>query len=201
MATPLRWNMILPNGEPLRWNTPGAKWNGNVEDIIQPHRPMQQNDLSITITAAKEADVIAKAEALRASIAEFAVTLTDAQRQGYFKLSDLRLPFHNKSRDYMHQQTATVPPGTIDLTEYDKDQAAWDSVGRMIAKVNTILQPLVDTQTVAGADMLNADLFYYNYLPLAARAGTPGAEDIHGDLKSVYPGRGPTPKPPTPPAH
>ncbi len=195
-------DMTLPNGQPLRFDMPGAKWDGTVEELnlSTPHHPMQQNDLSITITSAQEADIIAAADALIAKIAAFAMTITDQQRQGYFKLSDMRLPFHEKCRDYMHQNAATVP-STIDVAEYDKDQAAWDALTRMIAKVNTILQPLVDTQTVAGADMLNADLFYYNYLPLAAKAGTASAQDIYGVLKQSYPGRGPTPKPATGAAH
>ncbi len=197
---PLRFDMTLPDGQPLRWDMgPEFTWDGKVpaRSYQNQHTPMQQNDLSIVITSQQEADIIAAADALIAKIAAFAMTITDDQRAGYFKLSDQRLPFHEKCRDYMHQQAATVP-GTIDLTEYDKEQAAWDALGRIIAKVNTILQPLVDTQTVAGADMLNADLFYYNYLPLAAKAGTAGAEDIHSDLKASYPGRGPTtPKPAT----
>ncbi|MEO6786036.1 MAG: hypothetical protein ABI318_07875 [Chthoniobacteraceae bacterium] len=199
MAEPLRWNMKLPDGQPLRWNMgPEYKWDGDIPPSAYPSHPMQQNDLSITIASAQEADFMAAADALIAKIAVFAITITDHQRQGYFKLSDARLPFHEKSRDYMHQNIPTVP-GTIDPPEYDKDQAAWDVIGRMIAKAKTILQPLVDTQTVAGADLLSADLAYYNYLPLAAKAGIAGAEDIHSDLKSSYPGRGPAPKPPKPP--
>lgn len=199
MPEPLRWDMTLPNGQPLRWDMgPEYTWDGNVPASAYPPTAMQQNDIAITITPAQETAFNAAAQALTDLIAAFTVTITDAQRATYFKLGDARLAFHNKCRDYMHQQPGTVPP-TVNLTEYDKDETSRNAVDRMIAKANTILQPLVDTQTVLGADLLDADLSYYNYLPLAANAGQAGAQDIHGDLKTSYPG-GRRPKPPAPPA-
>jgi hypothetical protein len=55
---------------------------------------------------------------------------------------------------------------------------------------------------IIGSDRLDADLVFYNYLSFAARTGAAGADDIHDDLKSTYPGcrtvRTP-PAPPTPP--
>lgn len=200
MSDPLKWNMTLPNGQPLRWDMgPEYTWDGVIPASAYPRKAMQQNDISQTVTAAQEAAIMTKIDELNALIAAWAMTITDAQRQSYFKLSDRRLAFHEKCRDYMHQHPETVPP-TIDMTEYDKDQNLFDATSRIIAKINTVLQPVVDTQTVAGADLLNADLFYYNYLPLEAKAGVPGAEDIHGDLKESYPGRGPgTPKAPAKP--
>ena len=79
MADPLRFDMILPDGQPLRWDMgPEYRWDGNVPENLQPKTPMQQNDISITVTAQAEADVLAKAEALRLSIAAFAESLTAA---------------------------------------------------------------------------------------------------------------------------
>jgi hypothetical protein len=34
MATPLRFDMTLPNGQPLCWDTPGATWDGTVEQVM-----------------------------------------------------------------------------------------------------------------------------------------------------------------------
>ena len=200
VPTPLRWDMILPNGEPLRFDMPGAKWDGTVEELnlSTPNRPMQQNDISITITSAAEADVLAKAEALRASIAAFAVTLTPQQRDAYFKLGDARLAFHDKSNNHMHQHPTLVPP-TVDVPQYDKDATARDSALRMKSALTGPVALLDDTLTVLGSDLINADVAFYNWLPLAIRANTPGAEAVHADLKASWPGRGPGPKPPKPP--
>ncbi len=32
-SEPLRSDMILPNGHPLRWDTPGARWDGTVAEV------------------------------------------------------------------------------------------------------------------------------------------------------------------------
>lgn len=193
--------MTLPDGQQLRWDMgPEYTWDGMVPNSAYPPTAMQQNDIAIVITPAQETEIIGLADQLAEKIAVFARTLTDQQRQSYFKLGDARLAFHQKSHDYIHQQADTVPP-TVNISAYDADKAAWECLSRITAKMATINRPLEDTQIVVGADLLNADLAYYNYLPLAAKAGISGAEVIYADLKGSYPGRGPKPPPaPTPPA-
>jgi hypothetical protein len=192
--------MILPNGEPLRWDQPGAKWDGTVEELnlSTPNRPMQQNDIDITITTDAEALVHTKAAELRAAIlAAGGRTLTDDERARYFKLGDARLPFHAKSNNHMHQRADLVPP-TVDVPKYDKDEGSNQAAQRMLASVAGAIAPLTDMAIILGSDLLSADLAFYYYLPLAIRAKTPGAEAVYDDLKESWPGRGPGPKPPKP---
>lgn len=193
--------MILPNGEPLRWDMgPEFTWDGFVPANLYPNQPMQQNDISITITPAAEAALLAKADELLALIDAFAISLDDNTRNSLFKLGDARLAFDAKCDTYLHQNPGLVPPG-LSLAEYDKDGAALAAVKRIIAKTSTIGARLSDTQIVLGSDRIDADLKFYNYLEFATRMGTAGADDIHADLKSSFPGRSPgggTP-PPTPP--
>ena len=200
MPTPLRWNMILPNGEPLRYNTPGAKWDGTVEELnlSTPNHPMQQNDIDITITSAAEALVHTKAGELRDAILAFALTLTDEDRARYFKLGDARQAFHDKANNHIHQHSGLVPP-TVDVPKYDKDENAIQAVKRMQASVAGATTALDDTAVILGSDLLSADIAFYNYLPLAIKAKTPGAQAVYDDLKESWPGRGPGPKPPKPP--
>ena len=199
MGEKLRYDMILPDGQPLRWDMPGMTWDGEVPALYNSTTPMQQNDLSITITPAQETAILAKIGELRALIEPFALSLTDDQRAAYFKLGDARLAFDEKCDNYLHQHPELVPPG-ISLLEYDKDGAAMAAIKRIIAKLTPLQNQLADTLTVAGADRLDADLTYYNYLEFAARTGAAGADDIHSELKEFFPGRrsGPTPPPPTP---
>jgi hypothetical protein len=194
--------MTLPNGEPLRYDMgPEFVWNGNVPARFNPKHAMQQNDISITITAEQEAAILAKADELRTLIDAFAVSITDADRAGYFKLGDARLAFDEKCDNYMHQHPELVPAG-INLAEYDRDGAAAEAIKRVRAKISTIDTRLADTQTVLGADRLDADLAFYNYLDFAARTGAAGAADIHSDLRGSYPGgRRSKASPPPAPAH
>jgi hypothetical protein len=192
--------MTLPNGQPLRFDMPGARWDGTVEELnlSNPNTPMQQDEIDITITTAAEADVIAKAADLRAAILQWAVVLTQDQRDALFKLGDARMAFHEKSNDYFHQHAELVSP-TVNMTKYDRDQAALDAVGRIQAAVKGATDPLDDTEMLLGSDLLSADVAQYKYLPLLIRAKTAGAEAVHADLKASWPGRGPSPRPPTPP--
>lgn len=124
MPSPLRFDMTLPNGEPLRWDMgPEFTWDGDVPSHLQPNTTMQQNDASIVIPAEAEADILATAELLRTKIAAFAKTLTEDERESYFKLGDKRTAFDQNCDNYMHQHPNTVPP-TVNLAEYDKDGAA-----------------------------------------------------------------------------
>ena len=202
MADPLRFDMTLPDGQPLRFDMgPEFTWDGNVPANLQPNTPMQQNDISITVTAQAEADVLAKAEALRLSIAAFAVSLTAAERDRYFKLGDARLAFDEKCDNYMHQRADLVPV-TVSVPEYDKDGGSTAAVKRIKAKVGTVDAMLDDTLTVLGSDRLDADLKFYHYLELLAEGGVAGAAEIHADLKATYPGRGTSkPKPASPKAN
>lgn len=200
MGEKLRYDMILPNGEPLRFDMPGMTWDGEVPASYNPPTPMQQNDLSITITQAAEDAILAKITELRALIDSWAVSLTDDDRAAYFKLGDARMAFDQKCDNYLHQHPDLVPPG-ISLAEYDKDGAAAAAIKRILAKLTPLETRLTDTLIVAGADRMDADLAFYNYLEFAARTGAAGADDIHDDLKATFPGsrrRGPQP-PPAPP--
>jgi hypothetical protein len=192
--------MTLPNGEKLRWGTPGAKWGGTVEELnlSTPNTPMQQDEIDITITTDAEAAVIAKAAALREAILEWAVVLTQDQRDALFKLGDARMAFHEKSKNYFQQKPELTSP-TVNGTKYNRDQAALEAVGRIEAAVKGATDPLNDTRMLLGSDLLSADVAQYNYLPLLIRAKTAGAEAVYEDLKESWPGRGPAPKPSKPP--
>jgi hypothetical protein len=140
----------------------------------------------------------AKADELRALLAPYLISLTDEERSSLFKLGDARLAFDAKSDDYIHARPDLVP-ASIDVTEYDKDGAAWGAIQRMIAKVSTVVGELTDTAMRIGSDRLDTDLQFYASLGFSTRIGAPGAQDIHDDLKTTYPGRRTPRTPPTPP--
>lgn len=191
--------MTLPTGEPLRLDMPGAKWDGTVEELnlSTPNTPMQQDEIDITISTDAEGAVITKIGELRAAILEWAIVLTQDKRDALFKLGDARMAFHEKSKDYFHQKAELNSP-VVNVPKYDRDQAAFESVGRIKSALKGATDPLNDTEMLLGSDLLSADVAQYNYLPLLIRAKTAGAEAVFDDLKESWPGRGPKPpKPPT----
>lgn len=188
MPEPLRFDMILPNGEPLRWDMgPEFTWDGDVPSHLYPNQPMQQNDYSQIIPPEAEADILATAELLRTKLAPYNLSLTDDERASYFKLGDKRAAFDQKCDAYIHQRPDTVPP-TVNVPEYDKDGSARAALQRIQAKLDEISAPVTDTIITIGADRMDANTAYYHYLPLAAKAGVAGTEGIHAELKDTYPG-------------
>jgi hypothetical protein len=184
----------LEAGDPgyVPWFPPGSS--------PPPKHPMQTNDIDITITTAQETAILTKIDELRALVDAFAVSLSDTDRASYFKLGDSRMAFDQKCDNYLHQR-ADLVPGTVDVPAYERDGAASAAVKRIVAKLGTIDQTLADTLILLGADRLAADLAFYNYLPLAAKAGAMGADEIYDDLKATFPGgrrRNPAPTPPQP---
>ncbi|HEV7401850.1 MAG TPA: hypothetical protein VGO11_02945 [Chthoniobacteraceae bacterium] len=73
-----------------------------------------------------------KIDELRVLLEAFTVSLTDEERASYFKLGDARLAFDVKCSDYIHQRPDLVP-ASVNVTEYDKDGAAWGAVNRIHA--------------------------------------------------------------------
>src|SRR3954469_5375555 len=84
MPEPLRWGMILPNGEPLRYGMgPDIKWNGTVPQRFYPTNIMSDpnNKVSFTVTAAEKADLIGHFTAIKAFLADKGPALTAIQRR------------------------------------------------------------------------------------------------------------------------
>lgn len=119
-------------------------------------------------------------------------------QESLFKLGDARLAFDAKAFDYMHARAELVPD-SIDVPEYDKDGTASGVIQRMIAKVSTVVTELTDSAMKLGSDRLDAALLFYTFLCFSARTGAAGAQEIHDDLKTTYPGRRTPRTPATPP--
>ena len=84
MATPLRFDMILPNGEPLRWDTPGARWGGTVEEVMaaiaEKNKAMSnQNKVSAQLVAQTVTEILAAFATIKTKL-PFLISLTDDER-------------------------------------------------------------------------------------------------------------------------
>src|SRR5882672_4352972 len=96
MPEPLRWDMTLPNGEPLRWDSPQFVWDGFVPENLNPNQPMQQNLNSTAITQTQEDAIITKAGELRALIEAVTVAVPDDRRADLFRLGGGRMMYDQK---------------------------------------------------------------------------------------------------------
>ena len=200
MPTPLRWDMTLPNGQPLRWDTPGARWDGNVEDLNLQNTAMStDNRITATLSDADLTAILGHITAIQALL-PFRISIPSSERNQLGKFGDKSQAFDEKIAQYESQRPDLVPTFTS-VPEATKDR-------QLIAKmraVNGALSQLADdcqsTELVLGSDIADHDKAFYAAVRLAAQNGVAGAQAIYDDLKQRYPSvpkKPATPKPPTP---
>src|SRR5258708_2052813 len=121
MAEPLRYDMILPNGEPLRWDMgPEFVWDGNVPPHLYPptQNPMTQNLISATLAQTLADELIADIAALRAKQQAFLMVLSADAKSSVAKKGLGNAPLCDLIRT-----AATESPGKL---ASDFPLAAWD---------------------------------------------------------------------------
>lgn len=190
MPEPLRWDMTLPNGEPLRFDMgPEFTWDGDVPEHLYSPKRMQQNLISKTITTEAHDAILAKINELRVLIEAQCVVVPNDMRDELFRLGDSRRMYDEKCDDYMHQQPATKP-AEIDLPEYDRDGTVYKCTNAWLALLRPAVALIEGTNALAGSDRMSADLMYTSYLKVGKRIGVPNAEAIYNDIMQHYPGGG-----------
>ena len=181
MATPLRWNMILPNGEPLRWNTPGARWGGTVEEVMAalepqnpPNKMSTQNLVSGTMTETQKTAIQGAVQTILANL-PYAVDLTIDQRQSVVKAGDKRLAFLYRCRDLVNQNPAWLP-ATFPKAEFLNDLGLFDDLGPVESAQRQALEKTSDTRMAAGSDAMVAGLILYGIAKAAGQGA--GLDDL-----------------------
>jgi hypothetical protein len=177
MATPLRFDMILPNGEPLRWDTPGARWDGTVEEVmaaINQQNNMANND--INSAALTETDVQALNEAFTTILAKltFAVPLTKDGKKHIYKAGDKSLSFVQLALDTA-KTNSTILPANFDATSFDRHVTLFQQLTNFTNQAKQLATELDNTKTVAGGLAMGAGRDVYTYAK-AALAKTPGLQ-------------------------
>jgi hypothetical protein len=205
MPEPLRWDMILPTGQPLRWGTRGATWDGTVEAVMaaQNQTPPMTNDnrISATLSAQDLTDITTAVGLIRAKL-PFGVSLTKDERVRMDKAHEKDADFDAKCTAYM----ATNPeflPAYLTLAEIVKDRALVPVLLQVLALLQSLVDLVADTLRTVKSEIKRANYAYYHSVEDAAKRGHPGAKPIYDDLKQRFPGPhggGQTPAKTTPPA-
>lgn len=191
MATPLRYNMTLPNGQPLRWDTPGARWDGTVEEVMAANEPNNKmnnssdNRISVTIPDQTVTDVLGHIDGIETAL-NFLISRDPGDVS--VMLGEKSAGFDEKCAAYMGSNPEFLP-GFVDPAEVTKDRAARAQMMKILARLNPLFAKVTDTFNVLGNELYSADLAYYNSTDEAARRGRAGAKAIHDDLAARYPGR------------
>lgn len=183
MSEPLTWDIDDPN---LTWDSPlPLQWDGLIPNLNTTHHMSEANRISIAIAAADKTAFITKAQELRTAALAFAETLTAADRQTIPTIGTERSAMVAKFDMHMAAHPEFVP-SFVSMAEKNKDSAAFGTAFEMLIPVKEVVDLLVDTLHLLGADLLVAYLAFYGNVQLAAKNKVPGADVILADLKPFF---------------
>jgi hypothetical protein len=201
MPEPLRWDMILPNGEPLRYDMgPDFRWDGNVPEYLYPQNIMNDpnNKVSIVISPADKTMLLGHFQAVIDYFEAKGPALTAAQR----KIQSIAQERAGMLDVFPAEMTANSQfrPSWIDMPEVAKDVTALREIMELEAKSDAVCQRIGDFSKLIGNDLLLAFNPHFGSTREAAKRNQPGALASYQRMAPYYPGGGgapPTP-PPTP---
>src|SRR5882672_11309692 len=151
MPEPLRWNMILPNGEPLRYDMgPDFRWDGDVPEYLynQTQKVMTQNILDLNISDADWLLIDAALVTLETKLGAKLADLNVQQRKELVKMGD-------KSEAFGRQNAASLPPQTVtDLTAEEGDLTNLDKLRPRLARLMSLNEKAGDSEMALGSDIM-----------------------------------------------
>ncbi len=169
--------MILPNGEPLRWNTPGARWDGTVEEVMaalaqqnNSNTTMSSQNLVSNALAAQAVTAIGDAVATIRTNLPFLLNLSPAQRKQLRNITEASQGIAQATINFVAQHPEALP-GTFNVVEFNKDAALlapFQQVASLIASLNTDTD---DTLRALHSDLYGETLDVYASAKVANRNG------------------------------
>jgi len=188
MPEPLRWDMVLPDGEPLRWDDPRFIWDGFVpeENNNAPNTVMpNDNRISVTLTDATVTDVLGHLGNIHSAL-NFLVNLTPEERKSLVSIGTARA---GMDTDFVNAMTAhpELVPSYVNMTEVNKDKEFRRQMARLITPFMELCEALSDTNALAASDSMMAYSSFYASAKEAARRNVPGADTIVDNLAKYFP--------------
>lgn len=187
--------MKLPNGQPLCWNTPGARMNGTVEEVMaamdqQNNKNMSsQNLVSAALTTQAVTNITEAVATIRTNL-PFLLNLNDAQRKKLRNITEASQGIAQATINFVAQHPEALL-GTFNVAEFNKDAALlapFQPVASLIANLNTDVD---DTLRALHSDIYAETLDVYASAKVANRAGA--YDDYINTVKTRF-STGPRPK-------
>lgn len=194
----LRWDMTLPDGQPLRWDMgPEFTWDGRVpERYYQNQTPtsMSQDLIAADIAQTLADELIADFAAIRIKQAAFLKAYTAAEKSHFPKLGTGNAAFENVMRT-----AAGENPGKLSadfpMAKWDQDRGFSAIYREVVAVAQKLTSDMEDTLLAADSDSFNAA--NDAYADLKRDAVGPAIDQARAMMRERR--RGSTPKPPKPP--
>lgn len=195
--------MILPNGDPLRFNTPGARLGGTVEEVMaaiaqqkQQKTMSNQNLVSTELTSQAVTDITTAVATIRAKL-PFLLNLNEKQRKELQNITEASQGIVQATINFVAQHPEALP-GTFDIGEFNKDAALLAPLQQVCSLIRGLNTDSQDTLRALHSDLYGETLDVYAAAKVSNRAG--GYDDYINTVKTRFPKgrRKSTPTTPTP---
>ncbi|WP_320051808.1 hypothetical protein [uncultured Acetobacteroides sp.] len=144
------------------------------------------NLISVTFTEAELKELDDALAVLEKVLSGKVINLTKEQRMQYGRVKYDMEVWVNKTSSYIYNNAPLVP-AYVNAAELKVDMAAHAILNPRIDRLSGILQGMVDTNSLLGADIYNSCMSFYRSVKVAA-GNAPGAAPIYNDLKQQFPG-------------
>ena len=196
---PLRWDMTLPDGQPLRFDMgPEFTWDGKVPASYyqnQTNTSMTQNLISATLAQALADEIVADIAALRAKQAAFLLALSAAD-----KATILKMGLGNAALADLIRTAATENPGELSANfptaEWDHDRAFAATYRPAVDAIKKLASDMEDTLMAADSDAWTAAT--EAYADLKGKAVGPAIDQARATMRARFGKKTPKPAAPKP---
>jgi hypothetical protein len=175
MATPLRYDLTLPDGQPLRFDTPGARWDGTVEYVMAASESqnnkttMNQNLVSAALTAQTVTNINTAIATIRTNL-PFLLNLTPEQRRTLQHAASSGQGVLQDTLTFVAQHPEALP-ATFSTAEFAKDGALLSPFAPVVAAMDQLNTDVNDTFVALQADLYSQFLDVYAFAKANNRNG------------------------------
>jgi len=190
MGTLLKWNGTDATGTPLRWNTPGLKWNGSLPE----RTPMGNGKIDFNLTAQQVQDIKDGFAAVEALLA-WTANMTDEQRKKFYKAGKKLAVIQDARNAVVDNPTAF--PASFDTAPFLRDADGFNVATELTSIAARVHRKLEDTMILVGSDCMDGVSVVRDHINAAART-TPGLQATATRLASYFKHDGSSSPPPPP---
>ena len=148
----------------------------------------QQNLVTVSITPEELKQISGAIDTLRTTLLPKLKALKPDERMELPKMGDKTVAFVKKALEHC-TQNPELAPQYLDVSEYQKDVVAVETLKTLHSPISQIAEALSDTMILSGSDAYSAALMFYNSVKIAKKSNVAKAGTIHDDLSERFPGK------------
>ena len=137
------------------------------------------------LSTEKTTAVTSALSTLEQALAEITLNLPPDERRRYGSISEQNKLLVNKVNDFAQNQPDLLSPD-VDWDEFKKDYESRTHLEGLIARMQKLIDGLINAKTLHDFDNYHAALDEYSYTAYKARTATPGYENKLNEIKQFF---------------